>query len=115
MKGHAPCHHHEILPNAALTIEKSSLASATFRPIPAGRPTETVPLPFGGQQLAFTVGFLELAEHTMKSGEIHSWLGDQGGEPGDEVQRPEDDLRGAILVRRLKLGRSCASLRPRHL
>jgi hypothetical protein len=27
MKSHAPCHHHEILPNSVLTIKKSSFAT----------------------------------------------------------------------------------------
>jgi len=35
MKGHTPCCHHEILPDSVLTIEKSSLATATFWSIPA--------------------------------------------------------------------------------
>jgi hypothetical protein len=47
MKDHGARHHHEILPNSVLAVEKSSLASATFLPIPAVGPTETLPLPLG--------------------------------------------------------------------
>ena len=47
MKSHAPCHPHEILLNSVLTIEEYFLATTTFRPIPAGRPTEAVPCSAG--------------------------------------------------------------------
>ncbi len=53
-------------------------------------------------------------EHAMKSCQVDSRLRHQRDESGDEVHRLEDDVRGAIAVRRFKLGRSCASLRPRH-
>jgi hypothetical protein len=43
MKGHVPCHHHEILPNSILTMEKSYLATTTFRPIPALGPIDSLP------------------------------------------------------------------------
>jgi len=39
----------------------------------------------------------------METGQIHSRLRHQGGQPGDEVQRLEDDVRGAIAVRCLEL------------
>ena len=39
-------HYPEILPHSVLVIEKSFLATATFRPIPAGRPADTL-LPCG--------------------------------------------------------------------
>jgi hypothetical protein len=41
------------------------------------------------------------SEHSMKTGQIHSRLRHQGGEPGDEVRRLEDDLRGAVAAMRL--------------
>ena len=40
---------------------------------------------------------------SVESGGVHFWLGYQRGQPGDEVQRFEDDMCGAITVRRLKL------------
>ena len=42
-------------------------------------------------------------EHTMESSQIDPGLGDQGDKPDNEVQRLEDDVRGAIAVRRLEL------------
>jgi hypothetical protein len=51
MKGNAPCRRHEILPHSVLTLEKSYLAAFTFRSIPAGRPTETMPCPAGNSKL----------------------------------------------------------------
>ena len=42
-------------------------------------------------------------EHTMKSSQVNPRLRHQRDESGDEVHRPEDDVRGAIAVRRFKL------------
>jgi len=39
----------------------------------------------------------------MKAGQVDPGLGRQGGEAGDEVERFEDDMGGAIAVRRLEL------------
>ena len=39
----------------------------------------------------------------MVAREIDPWLGHQGGQPGNEVQGLEDDMRGTIPVRRLQL------------
>jgi hypothetical protein len=38
----------------------------------------------------------------MKAGQVDPGLGHQGGEAGDEVERFEDDMGGAIAVRRLE-------------
>jgi len=54
-------------------------------------------------------------KYPMEVRQIDPGFWHQGGEPGDEIERLEDDMRGAVTVRRLELGRSCASLRPRHL
>lgn len=37
-------------------------------------------------------------EHTVKTGEVDACLGHQGGEPDDEVQGLENDMRGAISI-----------------
>ena len=39
----------------------------------------------------------------MKAGEVDAWLGHQSGQPGNEIQRLKDDVRGAIAVWCLKL------------
>ena len=39
----------------------------------------------------------------MEAGQIDPGLRHQGSEPGDEVERFEDDMSGAIAVRRLEL------------
>ena len=42
-------------------------------------------------------------ENAVEAGQVDPGLGHQGDKPGDEIQRFEDDLRGAIAVRRLEL------------
>ena len=42
-------------------------------------------------------------EHTMESSQVDPGLRHQRDKPGDEVQRLENDVRGAITVRRLEL------------
>jgi len=42
-------------------------------------------------------------KNTVKSGEVHSGLGHQGGQPGDEIQWPKEEMRGAVPVRGLEL------------
>ena len=37
-------------------------------------------------------------EHTMEEGKVDSWLGHQGGQPGDEIQRLEDLMSGAVAI-----------------
>ena len=41
-------------------------------------------------------------EHTMESSQVGPGLGHQGDQPGNEVQWLENDMRGAIAVRRLE-------------
>ncbi len=41
-------------------------------------------------------------EHTMESRQVDSRFRHQGDKPGDEIQRLEDDMRGAIAVRGLE-------------
>jgi hypothetical protein len=53
----------------------------------------------GDQGAMFTVR----RKHAVESCQVHSGLGHQGGEPGHEIQRLEDDVRGAITVRCLEL------------
>jgi hypothetical protein len=91
----------------------------------------------GGRNMTpiFAVG----RERTMKPGQVHPWLGHPRHQLGDdklagklicttrvarrvehkdvrhEIQRLKDDVRGPIAVRRFELGRSCASIPPRHL
>ena len=57
------------------------------------------PAPLGGAhpRTVFIVG----AEYPVEPGEIHPGLWYQGRQPRDETQRLKDDLRGAVLVRRL--------------
>ncbi len=43
------------------------------------------------------------AENAMESGEIHPGYGHQCGEPGDEVERDQYDVRGAVAVRGFEL------------
>lgn len=50
-KSHAPRHHFEILLHLVLVIEIASLASATFRLIPAARPADTLPGPVSNSTL----------------------------------------------------------------
>ena len=50
----------------------------------------------------------------MEAGQIDPGLGHQGGEPGDEVERFEDDMGGAIAVRRLELVTDVAIGRERQ-
>ena len=41
----------------------------------------------------FAVGTVRRpGEHAVKSGQVYSWLGDQGGQFADEIQRIEDDV-----------------------
>jgi len=47
----------------------------------------------------FAVGY----EHTMEPGQVDSWLGNQGRQLGDEIQRLENDMRGSIILGRLEL------------
>jgi hypothetical protein len=56
-----------------------------------------------------------IRDDTSKSRQIHPRFWHQGRQPGDEVQWLKDNVRRAIAVRCLELGRSCASIRPRHL
>jgi hypothetical protein len=35
-------------------------------------------------------------DDTSKSGQVYSWLGDQGGQFADEIQRIEDDVGRAM-------------------
>ena len=42
-------------------------------------------------------------KHAMEARQVDLGLGHQGREPGDEVERLEDDMGGAIAVRRLEL------------
>ena len=42
--------------------------------------------------------FAVRSENTVKTCEIHSWLGHQRGQLGNKIQRLEDDIRGAITV-----------------
>lgn len=51
------------------------------------------------QGAVFAVG----CEHAVKSCQVHSGLGHQRCQPGDEVQRLENDMGRTILVRRLEL------------
>ena len=44
-----------------------------------------------------------IRDDTSKSRQIHPWFGYQGRQPGDEIQRLEDDMGGAIPVGRLEL------------
>ena len=37
-------------------------------------------------------------EYPVKAGKVNSWLGHQGGQSGDEVQRLEDDVGGAVAI-----------------
>jgi hypothetical protein len=48
----------------------------------------------------------------METGEVDPWFRHQSRQAGDEIQWIEDDVGGAVAVRRLVLGRSCASMRP---
>jgi hypothetical protein len=41
-----------------------------------------------------TVG--ALGEHAMQAGQVHSWPGNQGSEPGHEIKRLKDDVRRAM-------------------
>ena len=40
--------------------------------------------------------FAVRCEHTVKAGEVDAGFGHQGGQPGNEIQRLKDDVRGAI-------------------
>jgi hypothetical protein len=42
-------------------------------------------------------------KNTVKSGEVHSGLGHQGGQSGDAIQWLKEDMRGAVPVRGLEL------------
>ena len=42
-------------------------------------------------------------EHAMESGQVYSWLWNQGCQFRDKVQRLEDDMGRAITVRRFEL------------
>jgi len=42
------------------------------------------------------------SEHPVETGEVHPRLGYQGSEPGDEVERLEDDVGSAVPVRRFQ-------------
>ena len=42
-------------------------------------------------------------KYTVETGEVDSWLWHQCGEAGNEIQWLEDDVRGAVPVRRLEL------------
>ena len=44
-----------------------------------------------------------MGKHTVKAGEVDAWLGHQSGQPGNEIQRLKDDVRGAVAVRCLEL------------
>jgi len=46
-----PCRHHAISLDSVLTIQNTSLATATFRPIPTVRPTDLLPCPAGDSNL----------------------------------------------------------------
>jgi hypothetical protein len=53
----------------------------------------------GDLRAVFTVE----GKNTVKSDEVHSGLGHQGGQPGDEIQGLKEDTRGAVAVRGLEL------------
>ena len=38
-------------------------------------------------------------EEPMEAGQIHAWFGHQSGQPGNEVERLENDVGGAVAVR----------------
>ena len=50
----------------------------------------------------------------MEAGQVGPRLRHQGDKPGDEVQRFEDDVRGAIAVRRLELVTHLAIVQQRQ-
>ena len=56
-KGAAPCHHPEILPHSALTIQSFALAGTTCECTPGIRPTGILALPFGYLPLEPGEGF----------------------------------------------------------
>ena len=47
--------------------------------------------------------FAVRCEHPVETGQVHPRLGHQGGQPGNEIQWLEDDVRRAVSVRRLQL------------
>ena len=57
------------------------------------------PLCRGHQGTMFAIG----REHTMEPGKVDSGPGHQRGQAGNEIQRLEHHMRGAIPVRRLQL------------
>jgi len=59
--------------------------------------------PFGGRHQRTVLAVR--SEYTVKAGEgeVDAWLGHQGGEPGDEVQGLENDMRGAVAIRDFQL------------
>ena len=61
--------------------------------------------PFGRRHLD-TV-FAVRCEHTVESGEVDPWLGNQSSQLGNEIQRLKDDVRRAITVGRFELSTSC--------
>ena len=56
-KGAAPCHHPEILPHSALTIQSFALAGTTCKCTPGIRPIGILALPFGVLPLEPGEGF----------------------------------------------------------
>ena len=53
-------------------------------------------------------------KYAIEARQVDPRLWHQGGEPGDEVQRLEDDMGGAIAVRRLELVADVAMGRERQ-
>ncbi len=39
----------------------------------------------------------------METGQVNSWLGDQGGQSCNKIQRLEDDVGGAVAKRGFQL------------
>jgi len=85
--------------------------SGLFRIAGRGTPASSAPLRRRHPRPVPAVG----GEYPGETRQVDPRLRDQGHQPGDEVERLEDDVCGAIAVGGLQLGRSCASLRPRHL
>jgi hypothetical protein len=55
-------------------------------------------------------------KHTVEARQVDAWLGHQGGQPGNKIQRLKDDVRGPIAVRCLEpvsaAGEPGATCRP---
>ena len=68
------------------------------------------PLPRCHRGAVSTVG----GKYAMEAGQIDPRLGHQGGQPGDEIQRLEDNVCRAVAVRRLQLVPDSAVRRERQ-